>query len=242
VRFIFGTDCTANLHVLADDLPKNAWKKLDRPPRYQVKTKPRQRPDNVKEPIVRERGFKNLRLVAEEVAEFEYRPVACKKTYRMIVVKKYVEVSEGQSVLFHDYRYFFYLTNDRELSAAEVVFEANDRCDQENLHAQLKGSVRALHAPVDTLLSNWAYMVMVSLAWNLKAWWALLLPNGPGRNATLWREQKRRVLRMEFKTFRNALVRLPCQIVQSGRRLIYRLLSWNPWQAVFFRWLDHLRC
>jgi hypothetical protein len=242
VRFIFGTDCTANLHVLADDLPKNAWKKLDRPPRYQVKTKPRQRPDNVKEPIVRERGFKNLRLVEEEVAEFEYRPVACKKTYRMIVVKKYVEVSEGQSVLFHDYRYFFYLTNDRELSAAEVVFEANDRCDQENLHAQLKSSVRALHAPVDTLLSNWAYMVMVSLAWNLKAWWALLLPEGRGRHAETWRAQKRRVLRMEFKTFRNALVRLPCQIVQGGRRLIYRLLSWNPWQAVFFRWLDHLRC
>ncbi|HEX4128978.1 MAG TPA: IS1380 family transposase, partial [Pirellulales bacterium] len=112
----------------------------------------------------------------------------------------------------------------------------------ENLLAQLKGSVRALHAPVDTLLSNGAYMVMVSLAWNLKAWWALLLPEGRSRHAEAWRAQKQRVLRMEFKTFRNAIVRLPCQIVQGGRRLIYRLLSWNPWQAVFFRWLDHLRC
>ncbi len=242
VRFIFGMDCTPNLHVLADDLPRNAWKKLLRPPRYAVKTGPRQRPKNVKQQIVRERGFKNLRLEGEEVAEFEYRPTACKKTYRMIVVKKYLQVSDSQSLLFYDYRYFFYLTNDGELSAAEVVFEANDRCDQENLNAQLKGCVRALHAPVDNLVSNWAYMVMVSLAWNLKAWWALLLPDGRGSHAESWSEEKQRVLRMEFKTFRNAVVRLPCQIVQTGRRLIYRLLSWNPWQGVLFRWLDQLRC
>jgi hypothetical protein len=242
VRFIFGMDCTANLHVLADDLPLTAWKKLGRPPRYQVKTQPRRRPENVKEQIVREREFKNLQLVGEEVAEFEYRPTACRKTYRMIVVKKLIDVTQGQSVLFYDYRYFFYLTNDGDLLAEEVVFEANDRCDQENLNAQLKGSVRALHAPVDNLVSNWAYMVMVSLAWNLKAWWALFLPEGRGRHAESQRAEKRRVLRMEFKTFRNAFVRLPCQIVRSGRRLIYRLLSWNPWQRVLFRWLDHLRC
>jgi hypothetical protein len=242
VRFIFGMDCTANLHINADDLPEKAWKKLRRPPRYEVQTEPRRRPKNVKESIVRQREFKNLRLVEEEVAEFEYRPTACRKTYRMIVVKKYLEVHEGQSLLFEQYRYFFYLTNDRELSAAEVVLEANDRCDQENLHAQLKGSVRALHAPVDNLLSNWAYMVMVSLAWNLKAWWALLLPDGRGGHAESWREEKQRVLRMEFKTFRNALVRLPCQIVRTSRRLVYRLLSWNPWQRILFRWLDQRRC
>jgi hypothetical protein len=242
VRFIFGADCMPSLHVLADDLPERTWNHLVRPPRYTMQTQPRERPDNVKEQVVREREFKNIRLVGEEVAEFEHRPAACQKTYRMIVVKKYLEVSQGESLLFPDYRYFFYLTNDRELSAAEIVLSANDRCDQENLHAQLKGSVRALHAPVDNLVSNWAYMVMVSLAWNLKAWWALLLPEGSGRCAQPWREEKRRVLRMEFRTFRNALVRLPCQIVQSGRRLIYRLLSWNPWQAVFFRWLDRLRC
>jgi hypothetical protein len=242
VRFIFGMDCTSNLHVLADDLPPDAWKKLTRPPRYAVKTKTRARPQNVKDQVVRKREFQNLQLRGEEVAEFVYRPAACRKTYRMIVVKKHIDVSQGQAVLFHDYRYFFYLTNDWELSPAEVVFEANDRCDQENLHAQLKGSVRALHAPVDNLLSNWAYMVMVSLAWNLKAWWALLLPDGRGRQAASLREDKQRVLRMEFKTFRNAVMRLPCQIVQTGRRLIYRLLNWTPWQRVLFRWLDCLHC
>jgi hypothetical protein len=242
VRFVFGVDSMANLELLADDLPDNAWTTLKRPPRCQVKTKPRRRPRNVKERIVRERGYKNLQLVGEEVAEFDYRPTACGKTYRMVVVKKWIDERKGQSVLFRSYRYFFYLTNDRELSPTEVVFEANDRCDQENLNAQLKGAVRALHAPLDNLVSNWAYMVMVSLAWNLKAWWALSLPEEPGPQAESQREEKQRVLKMEFKTFRNALVRLPCQIVQSGRRLIYRLLSWNPWQRLLFRWLDCMRC
>ncbi len=55
------------------------------------------------------------------------------------------------------------------MTAEEIVFSANDRCDQENLIAQLKSGVRALTTPVDDLVSNWAYMVMGSLAWSLKA-------------------------------------------------------------------------
>jgi hypothetical protein len=50
------------------------------------------------------------------------------------------------------------------------VFRANDRCNQENLIEQLKNGVHALRMPVSTLVSNWAYMVMASLAWTLKAW------------------------------------------------------------------------
>ncbi len=174
------------------------------------------------------------------MAECDYRPVACRKTYRLIVVKKYLDITQGQSLLFHDYRYFFYLTNDRSSSGAEIVLLANDRCDQENLHAQLKGGVRALQAPLDNLVSNWAYMVMTALAWNLKAWWALSLPEPAGPRGEPQRQEKHRVLRMEFKTFLNAFLRLPCQIVHSGRRLIYRLLGWNPHLGVFFRLVDRL--
>ena len=242
MQFIFGIDVTANLHILADDLPESAWQELKRPPRYQVKTEPRRRPENVKEAIVREREFKNIRLVSELVAEFDYRPSACRKTYRLIVVRKNLSVEKGEQVLFDDYRYFFYITNDRTNSAAEIVFRANDRCNQENLHAQLKHGVCALQAPVDTLVSNWAYMVMTALAWNLKAWLALQLPEQPGRWAERHRDEKRTVLTMEFKTFVNAFVRLPCQIIRTSRRLVYRLLSWNSWQPVFFRLLDVLRC
>jgi hypothetical protein len=241
VRFIFGLDHSAGRHVLSDDLPESAWKPLQRPPRYAVQTKPRARPENVKERIVAERLYANIRLESEEVAEFEYRPAACRKTYRCVVLRKNLQCRErGQTRLFEDYRYFFYLTNDREHRADEIVFEANDRCDQENLHAQLKGGVRSLTAPVDTLLSNWAYMVMTSLAWNLKAWLALSLPE-TGRHKLQHQTEKRSLLRMEFRTFVNALIRLPCQIVRSGRRLVYRLLSWNRWQPVLFRVVDALR-
>jgi Transposase DDE domain group 1 len=242
VEFLFGVDSMPNLQVLADDLPARVWQTLERPPRYTVKTEPRTRPENVKEPIVVAREFKNIRLVSELVAEFEYRPTACRQSYRMIVVRKNLSEERGERVLFDDYRYLFYITNDRLSTAAEVVFSANDRCNQENLHAQLKHGVCALQAPVDSLVSNWAYMVMTALAWNLKAWLALRLPEQPGRWAERHREEKQTILTMEFKTFVNAFVRMPCQIIRTSRRLVYRLLSWNPWQPVLFRLLDVLRC
>jgi hypothetical protein len=242
VQFIFGLDCTANRHFLADELPRLSWQPLHRRPRYEVKTEPRARPENVKERIVREREFKNIVLQSEDVAEMPYRPVACGKTYRLIVVRKNLTIEKGELRLFDDYRYFFYLTNDQDRSAVEIVFDANQRCNQENLLAQLKGGVCALQAPVDTLESNWAYMAMTALAWNLKAWWALWPTETPGRWQERQRGDKATVLGMEFKTFVNAFLRLPCQIVRTGRQLIYRFLSWNPWQPIFFRTVTQLRC
>jgi hypothetical protein len=239
-RFIFGLDAKPNLVEIAENLPKTAWDRLERPARYEVRTGPRSRPENVKEQVVRQREFENIRLDSEDVAEFDYRPTACRNTYRVVVVRKNLSVERGEQRLFDEVRYFFYLTNDREMSASEVVLRANDRCNQENLIAQLK-AIRALHAPVDNLLSNWAYMVMASLAWTLKAWFALSLPE-TGRWATRRRAEKRKVLRMEFRTFLNAFMRVPCQIIRTGRRIVYRLLAWNPWQAVFLRAVDALRC
>ena len=242
VRFIFGLDQTAARHVLADDLQAAAWQELERPPRYAVKTQPRHKPARVKEEIVRQRAFENKRLVSEQVAEMPYRPVACQNTYRLIVVRKNLSIEKGELRLFDDYVYFFYLTNDWTRTPAAIVFEANQRCNQENLHAQLKGGVRALTAPVDNLESNWAYMVMTALAWNLKAWFALWPTEGPGRHIERHRQEKQTILGMEFKTFLNAFLRLPCQIVNAGRRLIYRVLNWNPWQRIFFRTFAQLRC
>src|SRR5260370_8035991 len=97
----------------------------------------------------------------------------------MIVVRKNLSVEKGERVLFDDVRYFFYLTNDWVAEPEEIVWSANDRCHQENLLAQLHNGVRALKAPGDNLGSNWAYMVMTALAWNLKALWALMLPHRP---------------------------------------------------------------
>ncbi len=170
IRFIFGFEAHDSLEARADELPANAYKLLKRPQQYQIKTTPRQKPDRVKQEIVRERGYETVHLLEEMVAEFDYQPVACKKSYRMIVLRKRVAVDKGQMRLFEEYRYFFYITNDRKMTSKQVVFSANDRCEQENLIAQLKSGVRALTAPVDDLVSNWAYMVIGSLAWSLKAW------------------------------------------------------------------------
>src|SRR5262245_51931322 len=242
VRFVFGYDAAPNLVALTEALPARAWQPLQRPPRYEVQTQPRTRPDNVKEAVVVRRGFENIKLVSEHVAEFNYRPTACRTTYRMVVVRKNLSVAKGELVLFDSVRYFFYITNEWVPEASAIVFGANGRCNPENLLAQLYGGVRALRAPVDNLTSNWAYMVMTALAWDLKAWWALLLPVAPGRWQEQQRAQQRWVLRLAFKAFVNAFVRLPCPIVRTGRRLVYRLLSWNPHLPLFFRLVERLRC
>ena len=241
VTFLFGIDARANLKGLAEDLPASAWVELKRPPQYTAKGPPRERPEKVKDGIVRERGYKTLTRVREEVAEMSYRPIACQKSYRLIVVRQTVKVEQGQLRLHDEVNYLFYLTNDRVRGPREIVFKANGRCNQENLLSQLKGGVHALRAAVDNLVSNWAYMVMTSLAWNLKAWFALSVPEHP-RHKETHREQKQVLLRMEFKRFVNTIILMPCQIVRGGRRLIYRLLSWNDWQGVFLRVVNALRC
>ncbi len=248
VTFLFGIDAMPNLKLQAELIEKSAWQALDRPARYEAVGPERAKPTNVKEEVIARRLFQHLRLSARHVAEIDYRPVKCGKDYRLIIARKTIDVEMGQERLWQECRYFFFLTNDRATPAAQLVLEANGRCDQENLIAQLKGGVHAMRLPVDDLVSNWAYMVMGSLAWSLKAWWGLMLPEAPGRGRPreARRRQKRDVVRMEFKRFVNAVVRLPCQVVKSGRRLIYRLLSWSPWQepllAGVAAWRTRARC
>jgi len=239
VEFVFGIDARPNLVALADELPKTAWKRLVRRAKYEVRTRERARPQNVKEQVVREREFDNIRLVGESVAQFEYRPGRCRKAYRVVVVRKNLSVEKGEHRLFDDVRYFFYITNTRATPAEGIVPEANGRCDQENLIEQLKNGARAMEMPVGDLVSNWAYMVMASLAWTMKAWFALVLPE-TGRWGAKYKTQKESLLRMEFKKFLNHLLLVPCQIVKTGRRIVYRLLSWNPWLEVLLRGVDVL--
>jgi hypothetical protein len=238
--FVFGIDAMPNLYEIAEKLPEKAWQRLRRPPRYEVQTSPRARPQNVKQGIVERREFTDIQLVRESVAEFSYRPVKCQRDYRVVVVWKDLEVKQGQAKLFDDTKCFFYITNDWQSPAEAIVRDANQRCNQENLIEQQKNGVYALTAPLDNQVSNWAYMVIASLAWSLKAWAALLIPVNPR-----WREtheqEKRTLLRMDFMTFRQAMINIPAQIIRSGRRLVYRLLAWNRWQSTFFRLWSQLR-
>ena len=240
MQFVYGYPAMPKMIDIANALPEKGYACLDRPEKYKVKTSPRQKPENVKEQIVVARKYKNRRLDFESVSEFMYRPTACVKEYRVVVLRKNISVSRGEEKLFDELRYFFYITNDFDSTAEEIVFAANERCDQENLNAHLKNGVRSMQMPLDTLVSNWAYMVMSSLAWSLKAFLALTIET-KGRWGGNRQAEKESILRMEFKTFLNSMIRLPCQIIRSGRRLIYRFLSYSPWQKLLIRVAQGLR-
>lgn len=225
VDFVFGMDARAALIKRAEELDEVDYKPLRRKPKYTVKTHKRSRPENVKERLVVQREFENLRLDSEHVAEFRYQPGKCKREYRIVVVRKNISHEKGEQLLFDEIRYFFYITTREDLSAAQVVELANGRCDQENVIEQMKNGVNALRMPVDNLISNWAYMVMAALAWNLKAWFALMV--------RFW-DRRMELLRMEFRRFQNAMILLPVQIIRQGRKIIYRLLGYNTWLKDFF--------
>jgi hypothetical protein len=231
-RFVFGIDAMPNLVEKARALAATAWQRLQRPAAYEVKTERRTRPRAVKEEVVRQKGYKNVRLLSEDVAVFDYRPGACKKAYRVVVLRKNLVVEKGGVKVEDQVRYFFYITNEHDWSAAQVVYFANDRCNQENLIEQLKNGVQALRLPVNTLHANWAYMVIGALAWSIKAWLALLQPRQAHREA---------LLTMEFKQFLQKWLLLACQIVRSGRQMIYRVLHYNEWLPVLLRTVDRLR-
>ena len=237
VEFVFGYDAAPNLVKIAENLDESAWKPLKRKPKYDNRTgRTRTRRPNHKETFVVEKEYRNQILEDEEVAEFSYRPTACKRSYRMIVLRKTIRVMEGQAFLFHEPKYFFFITNlsKRTMPTARIVAESNSRCDQENIFAQGK-EMGALAAPLHDLTSNWAYMVIAMLAWNLKCWLSLSLKLAGNATAREKRsEQKKRLLRMDFSTFGQQLIQVPAQILTHGRQLICRILSWTPWTEQMF--------
>ena len=232
IKFIFGMDAHPKVVQLAESLPETAWKPLERLARCQIATEPRRKPQRVKDAIVRFKGYRNKKLVGESVTEFNYQPIKCGRSYRLVVVRKNISVQKGEMVLLEDIKYFFYITNHSAYCAEQIVALSNERCDQENVIEQLKNGVNAMRMPVDALLSNWAYMVMSALAWNLKAWYGLLMPN---------RQRGLELLGMEFRRFLHLIVLLPAQIVRSGRRIIYRIMGYNSWLKDFFASWENLR-
>jgi len=213
-------------------LPASAWRPLERMPKYTIETEPRRKGFRYKEEIVVARGYENQKLVGESVAEMEYRPGKCKQAYRVVVLRKNISIQRGERVLLEEIRYFFYITNRRDLTAEKVVGLANGRCNQENVIEQLKNGVNAMRMPVHDLVSNWAYMVMTALAWNLKAWFGLLTPS---------RERGLELVAMEFRRFLHAVILIPCQVVKTARRVIYRLLGYTSWLKDFFATFERIQ-
>ena len=229
-RFILGFDANPKLVGLAEALPASAWQPLERLPKYRILTEPRPKAFRYKEQVVVEREFENQKLVGEDIAEIEYQPGHCAYPYRVVILRKNISVQKGEKALLDEVRYFFYITN-RTDKPEKIVGLANGRCDQENVIEQLKNGVNAMRMPVNDLVSNWAYMVMAALAWNLKAWYGLLVPN---------RERGLELVRMEFRRFLHAVMLLPCQVVRTARRIIYRVLSYNSWLKDFLATWERL--
>lgn len=216
--FVFGVDAMPNLNKIANGIAPEDWQELEKEPKYEIKTRTRKRPENIKKQVVKRRKFKNLQTESEHIAEISYKPGKCKKNYRMVILKKTIKVTKGELQLFDEIRYFFYITNETKMSAKDLIKFYRGRADHENDIEQLKNGVRAIQSPSDSLISNWAYMVIASLAWDLKAWYGLLMP---------YRHLGRQIIRMEFKRFINTFIRIPCLIINAGRRIYYRLVGFN---------------
>ena len=221
VDFVLGTDNIAALRTRAEALPETAWKRLQRPAPYENKTgKTRARRHNRKQQVVRDREFLNLRLNGEEVAEFTYKPNKCRRAYRVVVLRKNVSRVKGETALLDEIRYFFYFTTHSAdtHTPAQIVELANDRCDQENIHGQLKSGLVALRAPVDDLLSNWAYMLIAALAWNIKSWHAIMMHRKNDRHG---------FIRMEFKRFLDTVIRIPAMVAARAHAIVVRLVAYT---------------
>jgi hypothetical protein len=142
---------------LAEALPQEDWKPLERLARYEIATEPRRKPQRIKEAIVR------FKQIGDNVADFDYQPLKCGRSYRLVVVRKHISTHKGECVLFENITYFFYITNHTDYHAEQIVALANERCEQNNVIEHLKNGVNAVRMPVDDLVSNWAYMVMSAL-------------------------------------------------------------------------------
>lgn len=220
VDFVFGMDANAALRSRAEALDEAAWTRLERPPAQESASgQTRRREPDHKQRIVAERGYLNLELNHEDVAEFDYQPGKCTRPYRVIALRKNITKTRGEQALFDEIRYFFYITTRTDLTAAEVVACANDRCDQENVISQLKNDVGALRVPLYDLVSNWAYMVIAALAWNIKSWHAMMLH---------FKTDRRAYIAMELRRFTVQLIAIPAMVIRRARAITIRIIGYQP--------------
>ena len=167
----------------------------------------------------------NLELNCEHVAEFTYQPGKCARPYRVIALRKNISKTRGEHALIDEIRYFFYITTRTDLTPAQVVACANDRCDQENVIEQLKNGVNALRVPLYDLVSNWAHMVIAALAWNIKSWFAMMLHR---------KDDRRDWIAMEFRRFYTQVILIPAMIIRRARGITVRIIGYHPALDRFF--------
>jgi hypothetical protein len=222
-KFIFGYDAHPNLVKKADLLGENEWIKFSKP--KIIRGMKRKKKHRVKENCVIKRKYRNKIQKDVQIAEFSYRPGKCEKSYRVIVCKKKLDIKEGQQLLFEDVKYLFYITNIHDMPAEELVGFIHGRANHENKIEQLANGIHALKMPAAEFMANWAYMGICSLAWNIKSWLGLFMPD---------KIKGRKIIACEFKSFQHRIINIPCQIIKTGRKIMYNILNYNEWMRIFY--------
>ena len=219
--FAFVMDGYAVLHELADSLPPSAWKPFsahgaEHAAQAAADKKTRRKRRRVRAQRAKERGYQTLAATKQWVAEFDYTiprggtdrdAGLAGRTYRVVVKRQQVDISEGQNYLFTEYRDRFVITDipTSHMDAGEVFCFTYGRCDQENIIEQFKNGIAAMRMPTGELLANGAFLMAGQLAWCLRSWLsALALPQ--------------ETIRWEWKWFRQAFVYIAAKITYSARR------------------------
>ena len=218
--FVFGMDASPALTRIAEALDESCWRRLEREAPYHSATgTTRARRENHKQAIVKDKGYLNLKLNHEDVACFDYQPGKCDRPYKVVALRKNISRSKGEQALLDEIRYFFYITTYTDLTAEQIVAVANDRCDQENIIGDLKSGIGALRVPLHDLVSNWAYMLIAALAWNIKSWFALMMHH---------KHDRRAYIRMEFRRFFHSVILIPAMVIRHARAITVRLIGYTP--------------
>jgi hypothetical protein len=55
------------------------------------------------------------------------------------------------------------------------------------------------------------------------------------------RIRRTQVLKMEFRRFLQTFILIPCQIVRTGRKIVYRILGYNEGLKDFFDTFERIR-
>ncbi len=110
VEFVFGLPAHPKLVKIAERLEEGEWRQLQRDRRSTGKARGPKKL-RVKQAVIEARGYKNLELEQEGYTEFTYRPRKCSRDYRVVVLRKTINVRQGQAFLIPEIRYHFYITN-----------------------------------------------------------------------------------------------------------------------------------
>jgi hypothetical protein len=218
--FAFVAREASNRLAWAEGIPESAWKPFRtrahrerEAQRARPGFEPRRKKRNRRRRRARQRGYTDLKLVRQWVAEISWTPPGSEKTYRMILRRQRIEHSEGQEHLFDFYRYRYVVTNlPASWSAQEVIDATYQRCDQENVIEQMGRGVALWRMPVAEFEGNCAWLEIGRLAWNLGKWIAQLALSPE-------------VVRWEWKRYRHAFVTLAAEVIHRSRQ---RWLRFSP--------------